>query len=112
MEVGAEDLGAIRVPAEKQMVGGERCPPDLEAPRKNAPQLAGASGCPSAKQSRLDPELDKLCNRKAAGLREEELPQGDAGNRRLAKQTGLLSPGFRPPPQSPSHYCRRRWADG
>lgn len=39
--MGAEDLGAIRVPAETRMVGGGRRPPDLEALGKMLPTRGG-----------------------------------------------------------------------
>lgn len=67
MEVGAEDLGAIRVPAEKQMVGGERCPPDLEALGKMLPNSRGRLGAHPLSSLGWTRSSTKLCNRKAAG---------------------------------------------
>ena len=62
------------------MVGDGRHPPDLEA-RKNAPQLAGASGRPSARQSEMDWELSKALQQGSCRLEEKRnFPPGDAGN--------------------------------
>ena len=67
MEVGAEDLGALRVPAETQVVGGGRRPPDWEALGKMLPNSRGRLGAPPPSSLGWTRSSTRLCNRKAAG---------------------------------------------
>lgn len=67
MEVGAEDLAAIRVPAETWVVGGGRRPPDLKALGRMSLNSWGRLGAHPPGSLGWSGSSARLCNRDAAG---------------------------------------------